>query len=117
MSKPLDEIIEELHNFVAERDWQQFHNPKNLAMALVSEAGELAAEYRWIDGADADAWSGNVKNRATVSAEAADVAIALLLFCDRIGVDLIDAVRAKLIVNAKNYPVGFSRGKPFRPTV
>jgi predicted RNase H-like nuclease len=105
----------ELRAFVAERDWQQFHDPKNLALAIGSEAGELLAEYRWVRNADADAHSHKPEPRARVVAEAADVAIALLLFCDRIGLDITEAIREKLARNAVNYPAGLSRGRSERP--
>ena len=110
----LTAIVNELRQFVREREWQQFHDPKNLAMAIVSEAGELAAEYRWVANAEADRWSGDAANQKKVTAEAADVGIALLLFFDRIGADFIGAVKAKLGVNRLNYPVATSKGKSER---
>ncbi len=106
--------MNELRQFVREREWQQFHDPKNLAMAVVSEAGELAAEYRWVPNTDADEWSSDAANQKKVVAEAADVGIALLLFFDRIGVDFFGAVTAKLGVNRMNYPVATSKGKSER---
>src|SRR3569833_2552637 len=88
MSTPtLDELITALRQFVAERDWRQFHDPKNLAMLLASEAGELVAEYRWVRGDAADAHSREPAARARIAAEIADVGIALVLLCDRIGLD------------------------------
>lgn len=108
-------IMNELRQFVNERDWEQFHDPKNLAMAVVSEAGELAAEYRWVANSEAVEWSSDAANQRKVTPEAADVGIALLLFFDRIGVDFIGAVRAKLEVNRLNYPVATSKGKSERP--
>jgi NTP pyrophosphatase (non-canonical NTP hydrolase) len=113
----LPEIIERLQEFVAERDWSQFHDPKNLAMAVSSEAGELLAEYRWIANADADSWSQEPANKDRVAMEAADVGIALLLLCDRIGIDLPQAIAKKIELNAQNYPVSASRGHPARPNV
>jgi len=106
--------MNELREFVSEREWQQYHDPKNLAMAVVSEAGELAAEYRWVANTEADEWSRDTANQKRVADEAADVGIALLLFFDRIGVDFIGAVRAKLGVNRLNYPVATSKGKSER---
>jgi len=105
----LDQIRQELRAFAAERDWEQLHDPKNLAMAVVSEAGELAAEYRWTPNDQADDWSRNPANRPRVADEAADVGIALILFFDRIGVDFLEAVRAKIEVNRRNYPVEASK--------
>lgn len=111
----LDAVREQLKAFVAERDWDQFHDSKNLAMAVASEAGELLAEYRWIPNAEADSWSQTGENRARVVAEAADVAIALLLFCDRVGFDLLEAVESKIALNRRNYPVDASKGRCERP--
>ena len=111
----LEAIRQRLRGFTAAREWQQFHDPKNLAMAVGSEAGELAAEYRWIPNADADEWSRKPDNRGRVVHEAADVAIALLLFFDRLGVDIVDAVEAKIGINERNYPVEASRGRSERP--
>ena len=106
--------MEELRAFVAERDWEQFHDPKNLAMAMVSEAGELAAEYRWLRSVEADGYTedSNVKER--IAMEAADVGIALLMFCDRIGIDLVTAVKKKIEINRSNYPPERSRGRAER---
>jgi NTP pyrophosphatase (non-canonical NTP hydrolase) len=110
-----DAVIEDLRKFVAEREWKQFHDPKNLAMAVASEAGELLAEYRWIANTEADQLTTDPDRHARISAEAADVGIALLLFCDRIGVDLIDAVQRKMVTNSRNYPADRSKGKAERP--
>jgi dCTP diphosphatase len=112
----LEAVVKELRAFVAEREWAQFHDPKNLAMAVASEAGELLAEYRWVSNAEADSYSRKEEHRKLISAEAADVGIALLLFCDRIGLDLIDAIKEKVIQNRRNYPVEQSRGRWERPS-
>jgi len=111
----LDDLTAALRKFVADRDWQQFHDPKNLAMLLASEAGELVAEYRWVRGDEADAHSRAPAPRARIAAEVADVGIALLLLCDRIGLDLGQAIVDKLAHNAARYPVDASRGRAERP--
>jgi dCTP diphosphatase len=111
----LEDVTTALRRFVAERDWQQFHDPKNLAMLVASEAGELLAEYRWVRTEDADAHSQDPKARARIAAEVADVGIALLLLCDRIGLDLQEAISLKLAANAERYPVERSRGRAERP--
>jgi dCTP diphosphatase len=113
--RDLDALLTDLRRFVAERDWAQFHDPKNLAMLVASEAGELVAEYRWVQGADADAHSRAPEPRARIADEVADVGIALLLLCDRIGLDLTDAIADKLAKNAIRYPVDRSRGRSERP--
>src|SRR3954452_5659427 len=105
----------ELRAFVAARDWAQFHDPKNLAMLVGSEAGALLAEYRWVRHEDADVHSREPAARARIAAEIGDVGIALLLLCDRIGLDLGDAIADKLQRNAERYPVEASRGRAHRP--
>ncbi|HLK89087.1 MAG TPA: nucleotide pyrophosphohydrolase [Polyangia bacterium] len=112
----LPTFIAELRRFVAERDWAQFHDPKNLAMLLSSEVGELCAEYRWVAGAAADEHSRAEAPRARITDEIGDVGIALLLLCDRIGVDLLQAMSDKLSKNRDRYPVEASRGRAERPT-
>ena len=115
MADRLDAVMSEVRAFVREREWERFHNSKNLAMAIASEAGELLSEYRWIDDKEADTWSKDPENQARVANEAADVGIALLLFCDQVGVNLLDAIRRKVAINRANYPVEASRGKAERP--
>ena len=115
MTDRLDAVMVELREFVAERDWEQFHDPKNLAMLLSSEAGELLSEYRWIRNEEADSWSSTPYNHARVTAEAADVGIALLMFCERTKIDLVDAMKGKIQVNRANYPADGSRGRSGRP--
>src|SRR5437868_14135473 len=105
MPTTLEDVTAALRKFVADRDWQQFHDPKDLAMLLASEAGELVAEYRWVKNDAADAFSAEPAPRARISAEIADVGIALVLLCDRIGVDLVAAMVQKLEANRKKYPV------------
>lgn len=114
MADRLDEVVARLRAFVAERDWGQFHDPKNLSMALASEAGELLAEYRWVASDAADEWSRDTANQRRAAMEAADVGILLLQFCDRIGVDLLEAIDTKLTLNAAKYPAEKFRGKHSR---
>ena len=111
----LERVLGRLRRFTTERDWTRFHDPKNLAMLLASEAGELVALLRWVANGEADAFVRASENRPAVEAEAADVAIALLLFCDRAGIDLAAAVDAKIAANAAKYPVELSRGHARKP--
>jgi dCTP diphosphatase len=111
----IETFVTELRQAVAEREWSQFHDPKNLAMLLASEVGELVAEYRWVPGASADEHSRDGKARERIVDEIGDVGIALLLLCDRIDVDLIEAVSRKLKKNRERYPVEKVRGKAERP--
>jgi len=112
----LEAVLKDLRAFVAEREWEQFHDPKNLAMAISSEAGELLAEYRWVNNAEADDYSRQPEPRKRIAAEMADVGIALLLFCDRIGLDLVESIQQKMAQNRENYPVESSRGRWDRPS-
>ena len=108
-------LVAELRQFVAEREWAQFHDPKNLAMLIGSEAGELVAEYRWVRSEDADAHSRDPSARERIAAEIGDVGIALLLLCDRIGLDPVEAMRDKLAANRRKYPVETARGRAPKP--
>ena len=111
----LETVRQELRTFVADRAWGPFHDPKNLSMLLASEAGELLAEYRFVAGGEADAYSHEPEARARIAAEVGDVGIALVLLCDRIGLDLCEAISAKLALNRKRYPAELSRGRAARP--
>jgi len=114
-SDRLQRIRARLREFVDEREWDQFHDPKNLAMVIASEVGELLAELRWVASDKADAFVRDADRRELVEREVGDVAIALLLFCDRAGIDLLDAVERKIDLNAKNYPPTLSKGRSERP--
>jgi dCTP diphosphatase len=110
--EPLHDLTLRLRRFTSERGWSRFHDPKNLAMLVASEAGELLHLFRWVRNEDADAFAARPENRAAVEEEVADVAIGVLLLADRIGLDLGDAVRRKIARNAEKYP---AEGTPARP--
>jgi len=98
-----------LDAFAAERDWDQFHNPKNLAMAVAGEVGELIEHFQWLtpeEAADLPA-----ATREEVALEAADVLLFLLRLCHKLDIDLAAAANTKLELNAKKYPVRKSRGR------
>jgi len=111
----LEAFTTELRQFVSEREWGQFHDPKNLAMLLASEVGELVAEYRWVTGAASDGHSRAAAPRARIADEIGDVGIALLLLCERTGIDLLQAMSDKLERNRGRYPIDQSRGRAERP--
>ena len=115
-SDDLDDLVIELRAFASERDWAQFHDPKNLAMLLASETGELVAEYRWVRGEDADKHSRDPEARARIADEVGDVGLALVMLCDRIGLDLFQAMRDKLARNRERYPAAQARGRSDRPS-
>ena len=105
----LETLRARLAEFAAERDWDPFHNPKNLAMALAGEAGELVEHFQWLTFEQA----ANLppETRAEVALEAADVLLFLLRLCDKLDIDLAAACEKKLALNAKKYPVNKVRGK------
>lgn len=111
----LQQLASDVQAFADAREWAQFHDPKNLAMALASEVGELTSILRWVGNADADAFVQDPTQRERVLREIADTAILLLLLCNRVRVDLGEAVRQKLTLNASKYPVESSRGKSEAP--
>jgi NTP pyrophosphatase (non-canonical NTP hydrolase) len=104
----LDSLRTRLRVFVAERDWDQFHNPKNLAMALVAEAGELVEHFQWLTPEQAERLPA--ETLAEVEHEIADVLIFLVELADRLGVDPLAAAERKLVLNEKKYPVEKARG-------
>lgn len=99
-----------LKQFAQERDWQQFHSPKNLAMALSGEVGELTEIFQWMTEADSHGAASSPKTAQAVRDELADVALYLIRLADVLGVDLNEAVTSKLAANAVKYPVEASRG-------
>jgi NTP pyrophosphatase (non-canonical NTP hydrolase) len=94
--------------FVAERDWAQFHSPKNLAMALSVEAAELVEHFQWLT--EQQSRSLDAAARAPIAEELADVLLYLVRIADELDVDLHAAARAKLVRNAEKYPVHKARG-------
>lgn len=105
----LENLRARLAEFAAERDWEQFHNPKNLAMALAGEAGELLEHFQWLTFEQAARLPR--ETRAEVALEAADVLLFLVRLCDKLGIDLTAACERKLALNAKKYPVAKARGR------
>jgi dCTP diphosphatase len=99
----------ELRAFASERDWDQFHSPKNLAMALIVEAGELVEPFQWLT----EEQSRNLppEKLRQVSEELADVQIYLIRLADRLGIDLARATREKIARNRHKYPAAKVRGK------
>ena len=108
----LHELKLSLRKFSAERDWDKFHTPKNLAMALVVEAAEVAEHFQWSDGtAEVPA-----DKRDAVAHEIGDTFIYLLRLADKLGVDLVEAAEAKRRINAERYPVEKVYGRALKYT-
>ena len=101
-------LRDELRRFAAARDWDQFHSPKNLAIALSVEAAELMEHFQWIR--EADSASLAPEQKAEISKELADVLLYLIRLADKLNVDLAAAAAAKIAINAAKYPVEKARG-------
>jgi len=108
MSDSLHELRDALRAFAAERDWDQFHSPRNLATALAVEAAELLEPFQWLSEAESRALPP--ATRAAVEEEMADVLLYLVRLADKLEVDLLEAARAKIARNAEKYPVEKARG-------
>lgn len=103
-------LADRLRRFADERDWDQFHAPKNLAMALIVEAAELAEEFQWLSPAESA--EPDEERRQRIEAEMADVLIYLVRLADKLDVDLPAAVSAKIAENEFKYPAERVRGNP-----
>ena len=100
----IDDLTAETRDFAIARDWLQFHTPKNLAMAIAGEAGELAAEFQWLTAEEAVNGMLSKDQFAAIRLEMADVLIYLLRLGDVLQVDLAEAVREKLLINEGRFP-------------
>jgi len=105
----LEELRVRLAAFAAERDWEQFHSPKNLAMALAAESGELLEHFQWLT--EDESMAPPEATRDEVALEIADVLLFLVRLADRLGIDPLEAAARKLELNARKYPVDKSRGR------
>ncbi len=105
------ELKARLLAFVRERDWEQFHAPKNLSMALAAEAGELMEHFLWATPQQSRAIVADPKKRAKIAHELADVVIYALEFANATGLDVAAAIETKMTANAKKYPVEKARGR------
>jgi dCTP diphosphatase len=105
----LEELVERLRAFARERDWDQFHTPKNLAMGIAIEAAELMEEFQWLTPEQSVALPP--KTQEAVRHEIADVFVYLILLADKLGVDLLSAAADKIAINAGKYPAQTVRGK------
>ena len=109
------QLRELVDQFVAERDWRKFHTPKNLAMALAIEAAELMEHFQWLDPAESRAVALDPVKRAAAGEELADVIGYSFALANELGLDISNAVRAKMVKNAEKYPAEKYRGRYERP--
>lgn len=108
MSNDLSGTIEKIKKFRDDRDWMQFHDPKNMAISIIIEATELLEHFQWKSRAETEEFV--VKSRDSVEDEIADIAIYLFELADNLGIDLLDAMNRKIEKNDQKYPVEKAKG-------
>ncbi|MHB1116225.1 nucleotide pyrophosphohydrolase [Sideroxydans sp.] len=106
--KRLEKIKVGLRQFAEDRDWDQFHSPKNLSMALIAEAAELVEHFQWLTEDQSN--NLNQKQLEEVAMEMADVQIYLLRLAEKLELDILSAVEKKMEINAKKYPAEIVKG-------
>jgi NTP pyrophosphatase (non-canonical NTP hydrolase) len=115
MADSLIELRQKIDAFVNERDWAQFHSPKNLAMAMIVEAAELVEHFQW--DTIQESYDLSAKKRQEVAHELADTFVYLLRLAEVTGIDLIEAANQKIALNAIKYPVDKAKGSNAKYTV
>ena len=110
----MKELAKKLRKFAEQRDWEQFHSPKNLAMALSVEVAEIVEHFQWLTQAE----SNNLDSvkLAEIKKEIADVTIYLTRLADQLGIDPVQAAEEKMRLNEKRYPVEKAKGKAAKYT-
>ncbi len=106
----IKEIQKRLRDFAEERDWEQFHSPKNLSMALAAEAAELLEVFQWLTEEQSEEIANAKKEIALVKEEIADIFIYLARLADKLNIDIEKAVLKKIELNEMKYPIEISKG-------
>jgi len=104
----LDDIKKTLATFAKDRDWEQFHSPKNLAMALSVEVAEIVEHFQWLNEEDTNTLT--TEKRHAIAEEIADTQMYLLLLAEKLDVDIIQSVNQKITKNAEKYPIEKTKG-------
>ena len=104
----ITKIQNQLRDFASEREWEQFHTPKNLAMALSVEASELVEIFQWLTPDESK--SPDQKQLDPIRSEVADIAMYLIRFCSVLDIDLEEAIKRKIVQNEDKYPISLSKG-------
>jgi len=110
----IENLKRTLQAFADERDWDRFHNPKNLAMALNVEAAELLERFQWLTDDESQSLKERAGEHQAVVEEIADIMIYLIRLADKLDVDLQQAVTEKMLRNAEKYPVHLARGNAMK---
>jgi len=103
-----DRIRKQVRQFVVERDWDQFHSPKNLSMALIVEAAEMVEHFQWLT--EEQSSNPSPEKLAEIELKLADIQIYLISLAEKLQLDLVSAVEKKLALNARKYPADKVRG-------
>lgn len=106
----MDDLVKAVLAFRDDRDWKQFHHPKDLAISITLEAAELLEHFQWKHPGEVEAFLAKEENRRRLGEEMADILILLVSMADAVGVDLLQAARVKLRENAAKYPVDRAKG-------
>ena len=107
-ARSIEELERKLREFADERDWEQFHSPKNLAMALCVEVAEILEHLQWLT--EEQSRSLSARTRAAIEEEVGDVMIYIIRLADKLGIDPLRAAFAKLKVNGRKYPIKKAKG-------
>ncbi len=110
-SATVDQLKKLIVDFVSERDWEPFHDPKNLSASIAIEAAELMEHFQWLRSEELGAVEKDAKALGEIREEVADIAAYLLSFCTRMGIDLSSALADKMRKNALKYPAERYRGR------
>jgi len=107
-SNSIQDLQNELRQFAEDRDWNQFHTVKNLLLALTGEVGELAEVFQWLN--EEEIQNLSIENRLRAQQELADVLLYLIRLSDKLNIDIVQAAKDKLEINARKYPVSEAKG-------
>lgn len=108
MNNDIESLIQDIKKFSVDRDWNKFHNPKNLVMALSVECSELLENFQWLSAEESENLDSDMLTK--VQHEVSDVLIYLLLLSDKLDIDVIESAQSKLKYNALKYPISKSYG-------
>lgn len=110
----IPQLNKRIKQFRDDRDWMQFHDPKNMAISLIIEAAELLEHFQWKTKEEVERHVEN--NREEIRSEIADIALYLFEMADNLGIDLLKAMETKLMKNAEKYPIAKAKGKHLKYT-
>lgn len=115
-SDSLSQVEDLVEKFANDRDWDQFHTPKNLIMAATAEMGELAEILQWKSDLEIVSYLQSTEGRARLSEEIADIAIYLIRLCQKTNIDFLEAIKNKIEINNNKYPIEKSKGNSTKYT-